>query len=215
LCSKRRFAVRESDVIDAFERVATRGPARDAESIFDAAQLHVGHRTPRASSGRGRLRVVAVAATCVFALSVVTVVVVARVDSDGAPSISTSGSCAFSAQPPDTTEHSELPPPPTSGRVAVVDRLGNTRGTIDLADLHPPGGQTVGTYDVPVADDNGRITGYVVPGYGAFVDRRSAEDPAILGALLADPNSVVDSNGNVITDDELQKRVRDGSACLR
>lgn len=130
--------------------------------------------------------------------------------------------CKFGMQPPDTTQYEskDLPPPPTGGRIGVVDSLGNRRGTIALADLATqpkeiPSSARPGTFDVPVVDDYGKLVGYVVPEYGGFVDVESARNPEMLAQLVEDSSRVVDSTGHAISAEEFAIRKESGTACLR
>jgi len=130
--------------------------------------------------------------------------------------------CQFGPVPADAKQYDakELPPPPTGGMVDALDALGNRRGTMNLSALFAsptkiPSDEKPGTFDVPVRDDAGQITGYWVPEYGGFVDLESAQDPQTLAQLVADPSLVVDSSGTLISSEELERRRADGSACVR
>lgn len=138
------------------------------------------------------------------------------------PAASDANACEFGVVPAETSmsDAKDLPPPPTSGKLAVVDVLGNERGTMDIAKLYPrpqqiPSNEMPGTFDVPVTDKNGKVSGYWIPGYGGFVDTRSAHDPELLAQLIDDPSLVVDSAGHLISGEELEQRRAAGTACVR
>jgi hypothetical protein len=171
------------------------------------------------STREGRVRV-ALGAFLAVAVVVGGVALIGAIGSGTEDSASATGDCQFGVTAADTSKYDELPPPPTGGLVPAADVLGNVRGRMNLSVLFAsptkiPSDEKPGTFDVPVVDDEGIITGYWVPDYGGFVDVETARDPKLLAQLIADPSLVVDSDGKLISGEELERRRHEGTACVR
>lgn len=116
---------------------------------------------------------------------------------------------------PDPVSGSPLP-----GMVPVLDSTGAVRGFIPKDELGAdPTELKLGAGEAQVLGwevrlTSGELSGYMLAGYG-FVDALTAQDDAIVEALLANPLQVVDEGGELVSAEEWLARTRAGTAATR
>ena len=112
-------------------------------------------------------------------------------------------------------------PPELTDPVPILDAEGELAGFVPLEEFsRPPPHPGHGTggraprfsKPVEVNDANGKITGYLLPGYGRFVPLEVARDPDKVNRLQADPSLVI--RGGELYDSGMKFGVIEGKPAM-